>query len=178
MNYDFIIFVCENKSFYNSYWLIKTDKDIFKNISNIKELQEKAYKYILNGNINFKSIVDIIDNKTIKFVRISASEYVYGKQSRLLSNVQCNNDYYSKKMRIVPSIDDLINNASIYYHSPLKHDSKIFINGFNNYQGFLVIDDCLFRYIVRIGNAKNDNLFYDINLHFIKKEIEQIVPHT
>lgn len=58
----------------NNFWLIKTNKDIFKNKTK-KELRNIAYNYILNGNENFEIIYDIIDNKEIKFRRISANEY-------------------------------------------------------------------------------------------------------
>ena len=69
------------------------------------------------------------------------------------------------KMRIAPSIDDLIKNASIFYYSPLIHKNKLFINGFNNYQGIVCIDENVFRYLVRIGITKlNDSCFYDVSL--------------
>lgn len=136
---------------------------------------------MLKGNINYEVITDIIDNKVIKFIRISAQEYVYGKQSRILSqNDITSRGFYNYKMRIVPSIDDLINDAKFKYSSPLMHKSNLFINGFNNFQGELSIDNNLFKYIVRIGKAKNDNIFYDVNLQYKGKikEIEQTVPNA
>jgi len=142
---------------------INTDKDIFNGIEDVKKLQRLAFDYILNGNTNYEIITDIIDNKVIKFVRISAQEYVYGKQSRLLGESDKNNDgFYLYKMRIVPSIGDLISKSTIRYSSPLRHTSRLFINGFNNFQGELSID----------------NIFYDINLEYRGKikEIEQTVP--
>lgn len=142
----------------NNFWLIKTNKDIFKNKTK-KELRNIAYNYILNGNENFEIIYDIIDNKEIKFRRISANEYTRGRNSQKLSN-----DEYNKKMRLAPSIDDLVNNAEIKYSSPLIHFSSLFKTGFNNYQGKVKIDNTVFRYIVRIGKAKNDNIFYDVSL--------------
>ena len=149
----------------NDYIIITHNKDLFKNISDIKELQNKAYDYILNGNKNYKTIIDTIDNKKIEFRRISAKEYVYGRNSRIISQGDNNNiGYYKKKLRLSPFIDELIYNSNISYHSPLNHESKLFQNGFNNFQGNIIIDKIKFRYIVRIGKAKNDNIFYDVSL--------------
>ena len=66
--------------------------------------------------IQFQTIIDRIDNKEIKFARISAKEYVYGRSSQKLKK-----ELYVQKMRMGPSIDGLINNASITYNSLLKH---------------------------------------------------------
>lgn len=75
-----------------------------------------------------------------------------------------------QKMRIAPMLEELIKNASIKYYSPISHESSLFKNGFNNYQGKVHIDDTIFRYIVRIGKAKNDNIFYDLSLEKIDTE--------
>lgn len=149
---------------YGTYWNVETGKDIFKGKTR-RELQKSAYNYILNGNNNFEVINDVIDGKTVKFIRISANEYTRGRNSQKLSN-----DEYNKKMRIAPSIDDLINNAEIKYNSPLTHQSSLFKDGFNNYQGKVRIDDTIFRYIVRVGKAKNDNIFYDVSLENLGTE--------
>ena len=134
---------------------INIDKDIFNGIDAVKKLQRLAFDYILNGNTNYEIITDIIENKVIKFVRISVQEYVYGKQSRLLGESDKNNEgFYLYKMRIVPSIGDLVSKSTIRYSSPLKHTSRLFINGFNNFQGELSIDNILFKYIVRVGGKK------------------------
>ncbi len=45
--------------------------------------------------------------------------------------------------------------------------NNLFKFGYNNYQGKLIIDNNIFSYIVRIGKAMNDNIFYDISLEFI-----------
>ena len=97
-------------------------KDKFKNKENKKELQQLAYNYILNGNINY-NIIDIID-------KVSAKEYIFGRNSKKLSPKE-----YMQKMRIAPMIEELIKNASIKYYSPISHESSLFKNGFNNYQG-------------------------------------------
>lgn len=48
---------------------INTNKDIFKNITEKKELQKQVFNYIKNGNTNFVAIKDIIDNKIVRFIR-------------------------------------------------------------------------------------------------------------
>ena len=148
------------------YYEINTEKDIFKNITNKKDLQRKAYEYLLNGNTNFKYITDLIDNNKVIFARISAKEYVYGRNNKKLQD-----NRYNEKMRTAPSIDDLIKNANLKYHSPLTHSNKLFPNGFNNYQGMLLIDNDIFKYIVRIGKSKNkESIFYDLSLEFIEQK--------
>lgn len=148
------------------YWQIEDSKDLFKGITTTKALQDKAYKYILNGNTNFETITDRIDGKDVKFIRISASEYVYGRNNKKLQGKQ-----YQEKMRTAPSIDDLINNAEVTYHSPLTHENNLFPNGYNNYQGKVGIDNDIFRYIVRVGKTKNnESIFYDISLELLKQK--------
>ena len=143
---------------YGRYWEIEDSKDIFKGITR-SELRKQAYKYILNGNINFKDLIDPIDNKKIKFIKLSANEYLHGTNSKKLNNIKFNH-----KMRLIPSIKDLINNASIKYYSPLVHNNKLFKKGFNNYQGIIKVDNIIYKYIIRIGIAKHDYIFYDLTL--------------
>lgn len=165
-----------NSKEYGQYWHVDSYKDIFSNITNKKDLKNIVYNYILNGNKNYGVITDKLNNKNVEFIRISANEYVYGRNSKDL-----NSEDYTKKMRMSPSIDDLINNASITYSSPLTHKNKLFVNGFNNYQGKVEIADTIFSYIVRVGKTKsNDSIFYDISLEPLGKikgtEVE--VPST
>ena len=165
-----------NSKEYGQYWHVDSSKDIFKNIKNKKDIKNAVYDYILNGNKNYGVITDKLNNKNVEFIRISANEYVYGRNSKDL-----NSEDYTKKMRMSPSIDDLINNASITYSSPLTHKNKLFVNGFNNYQGKVEIADTIFSYIVRVGKTKsNDSIFYDISLEPLGKikgtEVE--VPST
>lgn len=143
---------------YGRYWVVEDSKDIFKGITR-SELRKQAYKYILNGNINFKDLIDPIDNKKIKFIKLSANEYLHGTNSKKLNNIKFNH-----KMRLIPSIKDLINNASIKYYSPLVHNNKLFKKGFNNYQGIIKVDNIIYKYIIRIGIAKHDYIFYDLTL--------------
>ena len=146
-----------------NYWQVENSKDIFKGINNIKELKSKALDYLLNGNTNFEYVVDTIDGKPVKFIRISAKEYVYGRNNKKLQSNQ-----YQKKMRMAPSIDDLIENANITYHSPLTHQNKLFPEGFNNYQGKVGIDNDIFRYLVRVGKmSSGDSIFYDVSLELL-----------
>ena len=158
----------ENDSKLGNYWQVDDSKDIFKGINNVKDLQRKAYDYLFNGNSNFEYITDTIDNKQVKFARISAKEYVYGRSNRNLQGNQ-----YQEKMRTAPSIDDLIKNADITYHSPLTHSNKLFTEGFNNYQGKVGIDNDIFKYIVRVGKTgSGDNIFYDVSLELLGQKNE------
>ncbi len=151
----------------NKYWMIEDDKDTFKGITNVKELKKAAYNYILNGEKGNK-IVDLIDGKRLEFIRVSAREYVYGEASKTLSTEE-----YKQKMRMATSIIDLIENASIQYDAPDHKNHKLFPDGFKNYQGRVGIDETIFRYIVRVGKAKNGMIFYDINL-----EVDGKVPRA
>lgn len=143
---------------YGRYLEIEDSKDIFKGITR-SELRKQAYKYILNGNINFKDLIDPIDNKKIKFIKLSAKEYTMGSNSQKLSH-----EIFNKKIRILPSLSDLLENSTIKYYSPLKHYNKTFKSGFNSYQGKVKIDNIIFIYIIRIGIGKIDNIFYDITI--------------
>jgi hypothetical protein len=67
----------------NSYWQIESNKDIFKDITDTYELKKAAYNFILRGDKGGK-INEIIDGKPLTFIRISAKEYVYGRQSKKL----------------------------------------------------------------------------------------------
>ena len=151
----------------NSYWQIETDKDIFKGITTVKGLQKAAYNYILNGDKG-NVITALIDGEELRFIRVSAEEYVYGKASKKLSEEE-----YKQKMRMATSIIDLVENASIQYDAPDHKNHKLFANGFKNYQGRVGIDETIFRYIVRVGKAKNGKIFYDINL-----EVDVRVPRA
>ena len=116
---------------YGSYWKIDDSKDIFKNEKDIKKLQIKVANYIKNNNV---PIINPLNNQKILFINASAKEYIYGKQSQLLSKTDINYDnYYQNKLRLIMSLDDLIKNSTIKYSSPLKHPSKLFPNGFDKF---------------------------------------------
>ena len=150
-----------------SYWQIESEKDIFKNLTAIKDLQKAAYNFILNGEKGSK-VIDLVDGQELEFIRISAGEYVYGANSKTLSTEE-----YKQKMRISTSVIDLIENASISYDAPDHKNHKLFPNGFKNYQGRVGIDATIFKYIVRIGKARNGMIFYDICL-----EVDGKVPRA
>lgn len=161
--------IAEDKN-HGTYWDVETNKDIFKNITNVKTIQKKALDFIKKGNKNF-DIQDILnDNSTIRFINKLSGEYVYGSNSQTLNQEQLKN-----KMRIAPSVDDLINNAPIKYKSPYyEHGSKNSLlfkkNGYDNFQGLVGIDGNLFSYIVKIGIAPDNNsLFYDVSLKYLDK---------
>ena len=165
----------ENKK-YGTYWNIETGKDIFKNLKTKKELRQSAIEYLKNGNENFDIVDSLNKDDTVRFIRKSGEEYVYGKNSQKLTNEE-----YKQKMRIAPSIDDLIDNATIKYKSPLTHDNKLFPNGYDNFQGTLKIDDNYFKYIVRLGLNKDSNsIFYDLSLENLDKQkgTDTIVPQS
>ena len=149
----------------NEYWNVDTDKDIFKSLTTVKQLQNAAYDFILNGEKG-ERVTDIIDGEELQFRRISAKEYVYGTASKKLGDTE-----YKQKMRLSPSVIDLIENATIKYDAPDFKTHKMFSEGFKNYQGRVGIDDTIFRYIVRVGKATDGKVFYDINL-----EVDVKVP--
>jgi predicted nucleotidyltransferase len=150
------------------YWQIEESKDLFKGITKTETLQDKAYKLILHGNKNFETITDKVNGKDVQFIRVSAREYVYGINAQELTD-KSGTEAYNKKMRMSPSIKDLIDNASTTYKSPLTHKSNLF-SEFTNYQGKVGIDDYIFKYIVRVGKGKKkgDSIFYDLSLELLK----------
>lgn len=134
------------------------------NIKMYKNLKIIMYNFVHLYFLFFVHSYFIINtNKQIKFIRISAKEYIYG-----ISNKKLQGNHYFAKMRMAPSIDDLIKNAYITYSSPLMHKNNLFPNGFNNYQGKVGIDNNIFQYIVRIGkNKNNESIFYDVYFEFV-----------
>lgn len=151
----------------NSYWQIESEKDILKDLKDVNALQKAAYQYILRGDKGDK-VIGLVDGHNLEFIRISAKEYVYGTDSKKLTEEQ-----YKQKMRMSTSVIDLIENASISYDAPDHKNHKFFPNGFKNYQGRVGIDETIFRYIVRVGKAKNGMIFYDIFL-----EVDGKVPRA
>lgn len=162
-----VYFLIEHDENGHEYWQIESDKDIFKGLKKTKELQDAAYDYILHG-YKGEEVSGIVDGENLKFIRRSAEEYLYGEASEELSNKE-----YRQKMRMSPSIVDLIENASIRYDAPDHKEHKMFPDGFKNYQGRVGIDDTIFKYIVRVGKAKSGKIFYDINL-----EVDGKVPRA
>lgn len=149
------------------YWHIDTQKDIFRGIHRIAELKKRAYDYILHGEKG-EEVNALINGKQLEFLRISAREFVYGRQSQSLSY-----ENYKRKMRMAPSITDLIEHADVEWRAPDKKNHKEFSGTFLNYRGRVGIDDVIFDYVVRIGEKNGDPIFYDINL-----EADPKVPGT
>lgn len=151
----------------NSYWQIETEKDIFSGLKSEFALKKAAYNHILNG-YKGENVIELVKGKPLKFIRISAKEFVYGVSNKKLTDKQ-----YNQKMRMSASIDDLIKNATINYDAPDHKNHELFPNGFSNYQGRVGIDETIFKYIVRVGKGVNDEIFYDINL-----EVDAKVPRA
>lgn len=151
----------------SEYWQIESEKDIFRGMNETSALRKAAYNFILHGDKG-KKILGLIDGKNLEFIRVSAREYVYGRQSQTLTE-----EAYKQKMRMSTSVIDLIDNATMQYDAPDHKNHKLFPNGFKNYQGRVGIDSTIFRYIVRVGKAKNGMIFYDINL-----EVDGKVPRA
>lgn len=153
------------------YWNVETEKDIFNGIENVKNLKKEAFNYLLHG-FKGEEVNEIIDGEPLKFIRISANEYLYGIQSKKLIESDTEREgLYSKKMRIAPSVVDLIENADTKYKTKDMKNHNIATEGFYNYKGRVRIDNIIFDYVVRVGRGDKGNIFYDINL-----EVEQKVP--
>jgi hypothetical protein len=153
------------------YWQVEDSKDIFKGLSTNAEIEKAAFDYII-GRRDKNSVVETIDGKSIKFIRLSAEEFTKSKESKRLKAL--NNGSFNKKMRMIPSLDDLISHANVSWASPDLKNHKLFKEkGFDNYRGRVGIDNVIFNYIVRVGKTSFGDVFYDINL-----EVDQILPHT
>ena len=149
---------------YGFYWNV--DNDIYSNVNDFKILKKHCYVTLMNGNKLF-NCTDILNyNNKIKYIRLSANEYIYGTNSKHL-----NKELLMIKFKLSNNIDDLINHSFIRYHSPLKHENKIFKNGFNNYQGIVQFNDTILRYQIRIGITKNnESIFYDLSVSYLDKK--------
>ena len=162
---------------YGTYWHIEESKDNFREISDFKELRKKTFDLIYCGNKIFNNTDSLNKDKKLIYARKSASEYIYGSNSKKL-----NKCLLCLKFRISPSVEDLMNNAMIKYSAPLIHKNRLFPKGFNNYQGILCIENKMFRYLIRVGITKKENsIFYDASLYYLgnlkdKKGINITVP--
>ena len=153
------------------YWQVEDSKDIFKGLSTNAEIEKAAFDYII-GRRDKNSVVETIDGKSIKFIRLSAEEFTKSKESKRLK--ARNDGSFNKKMRMIPSLDDLMSHANVSWTSSDFKNHKLFKEkGFDNYRGRVGIDNVIFYYIVRVGKTSFGDVFYDINL-----EVDQILPHT
>ncbi len=161
----------KNDSNGNQYWQIETEKDIFKGLTNVNDIRNKAFEYII-GMRDSKKIVDAIDGKKFEFIRMSADEFTNSEESKKLANGDP--ILFAQKMRLIPSIDDLAQNANVSWQSRDLKKHKLFKEkGFENFRGRVGIDNVIFNYIIRAGKAKWGDVFYDINL-----EVDQYLPHV
>ena len=147
------------------YWEIETGKDIFKNIKATADLKKAAFGYLLNGYKQPTVSVDM-GGYTLDFVRIGAKEFVYGTANKGLNGPE-----YRQKMRMAPSVLDLIENSNTSWESPDHKTHKIAKDGWINYRGKVKIDNTFFTYVVRVAKSEDRRTFYDINI-----EVDNKVP--
>ena len=155
----------------NEYWEIDSGKDIFKGLNTPEEYRNAAYKYLISNRDN-KVVVNDGNGRDIIFIRVSAEEFTQSKESKdLFSN---DPEMFKQKMRIVPSLEDLLLHSNVNWHSPDHKNHKLFKNGgFENYRGKVRIDNVIFNSVVRVGVARFGDVFYDINL-----EVAEYLPHA
>ena len=155
----------------NQYWYIETGKDIFKNISEKDKLRDAAYNLIIN-NRDHQVVYEDMDGRKIEFIRLSAEEFTFSEESKSLYTDDP--EIFKKKMRMAPSIDDLITYSAVNWTSPDHKNHKLYKEkGFINYRGKVRIDNVIFNYVIRVGQANKFNGFHDINL-----EVAEYLPHT
>ncbi|MBQ7971383.1 MAG: hypothetical protein IJ294_03445, partial [Clostridia bacterium] len=144
------------------YWHIDTSKDIFGNQTDAVKIKDAAYTYII-GMRDSKKIIDAIDGKQMTFIRVSAEDFTNSIESQtLLSNDPV---MFAQKMRLIPSLEDMANNANISWWSPDLKSHKLFKQrGFENFRGRVGIDNVIFNFVIRAGKAHFGDVFYDINL--------------
>ena len=158
----------------NTYWEIESDKDIFKGLTTKEELRDAAYKFLL-GNRDNKVVLTDGNGNNIEFIRLSADEFAYGKRSQELYDLTNDNlNIYEKKMRMIPSLQDILLNTSVEWDAPDHKEHTMFKEqGFKNYRGKVRVDNVIFNTVIRVGKTSFGNIFYDINL-----EVDTILPHA
>lgn len=153
------------------YWCIESDKDIFKNLKTPKEFANAAYDFLLSNRDNRVTVKDK-NGKEITFIRLSAEEFTNSKESQYYKKSAP--EIFKSKMRMIPSLQDILLHSSVEWHSQDMKTHKLFKQGgFDNYRGKVSIDNVLFNTIVRVGVTDFGNVFYDINL-----EVDQYLPRA
>ena len=153
------------------YWEIDSGKDIFKGLKTPEEYRDAAYSYLIANRDN-KIVVKDNFGREITFIRLSAEEFTRSRESNTL--FEDNPDMYTQKMRLIPSLEDILLHSNVNWNSPDHKNHKLFKEkGFENYRGRVRIDNVIFNTIVRVGKAKFGDIFYDINL-----EVDSYLPHT
>lgn len=165
-------YAVQNDNKGGKYWEIDTEKDIFKGLKTKEEFRDAAFNFLI-GNRDNKVVYEDKNGEKIKFIRVSAREFTRSEESsRYYKN---DPETFNKKMRLIPSLEDLLLNYNVDWHSKdHKKHSRFKDNGFMNYRGRVKIDNTTFNYIVRVGQTNTDNVFYDINL----EAVNSYVLHT
>ena len=153
------------------YWEIDSGKDIFKGLKTPEEYRDAAYSYLIANRDN-KIFVKDNFGREITFIRLSAEEFTRSRESTILFEEKPH--MYTQKMRLVPSLEDILLHSNVNWNSPDHKNHKLFKEkGFENYRGRVGIDNVIFNTIVRVGKTKFGDIFYDINL-----EVDSYLPHT
>ena len=153
------------------YWEIDSGKDIFKGLTKPEEYRDAAFKFLISNRDN-KIVVKDKFGKEIIFIRLSAEEFTQSIESQTLFDEDPT--MFAQKMRLVPSLDDILLHSNVNWKSPDHKNHKLFKkNGFENYRGRVRIDNVIFNTIVRVGKANFGDVFYDINL-----EVDSYLPHA
>ncbi len=154
-----------------TYWHIETKSDIFKNCTTPQQYRDAAFEFLIKNRDNKVTVKDSNGNE-VQFIRLSAEEFTNSEESQdLFSN---NPDLFEKKMQMIPSLENILLNSNVNWHSPDLKNHKLFKQGgFENFRGRVRIDNVIFNTVVRIGVAKFGEVFYDINI-----EVDKYLPHT
>ncbi len=164
-------YAVQNDNKGGKYWEIDTEKDIFKGLKTKEEFRDAAFNFLI-GNRDNKVVYEDKNGKKIKFIRVSAEEFTRSEESK--GYYKNDPETFNKKMRLIPSLKDLLLNYSVEWQSKDHKNHALFNNnGFTNYRGRVRIDDTMFNYVVRAGRKNADNIFYDINL-----EVASYLPHA
>ena len=164
-------YAVQNDNKGGKYWEIDTEKGIFKGLETKEEFRDAAFNFLI-GNRDNKVVYEDKNGEKIKFIRVSAEEFTRSEESK--GYYKNDPETFNKKMRLIPSLKDLLLNYSVEWQSKDHKNHALFNNnGFTNYRGRVRIDDTTFNYVVRAGRKNADNIFYDINL-----EVASYLPHA
>ncbi len=154
-----------------TYWHIETKSDIFKNCTTPQQYRDAAFEFLIKSRDNKVTVKDSNGNE-VQFIRLSAEEFTNSVDSQdLFLNEP---DLFKKKMQMIPSLEDILLNSNVNWHSPdLKNHNLFKQGGFENFRGRVRIDNVIFNTVVRIGVANFGEVFYDISI-----EVDKYLPHT
>ena len=124
------------------------------------------------SNRDNKIVVKDNFGKEIIFIRLSAEEFTQSIESQTLFDEDPT--MFAQKMRLVPSLDDILLHSNVNWKSTDHKNHKLFKKrGFENYRGRVRIDNVIYNTNVRVGKANFGDVFYDINL-----EVDSYLPHA